>query len=116
MKLPRLLTLLVLAVSATIAGKLPPSGLTVSCGNGTAVNGNCLAGFITFSGTSYPSHVRVVVTGAFTGPLDDSVYSAQGGNLNFTEQLEPADSYTVTLYDTRGKVDTVIDEITVVTE
>jgi len=115
MKLPRLLTILILAASVTIAGKLPPSGLTVTCESGSALDGNCSAGFVTFSGTSYPSHVRVVITGA-TGQIDDSVFSAPGGNLNFTEQLEPADSYTVTLYDTRGKVDTIIDQITVVTQ
>ena len=116
MKLTRLFTMLVLGALASTAGKLPPSGLAVTCESGTAVDGHCLAGFVGFSGTGYPSHVRVVVTGGTSGPLDDSVFSAQGGNLNFTEQLDPADFYTVTVYDIRGKVDTIIDQFTVISE
>jgi len=85
---------LVLAPLALIGS---PSGLSWSCVDGTGVSGNCAPGHVTFTGTGYPSPVvHVRVTDSSGSELDDFDYNTQG-NLNFTETLVPAGTYSVTI-------------------
>ena len=98
----RIVSLLAVASALALglfADKPPsPSAIAVICASGTALDGNCLASTVDFTGTNYSKKVRVVVTEDSTGAVvDDAVYSTDAnGDLLFEETLFPG-SYTVSV-------------------
>ena len=115
MKLTKVLVIPVLASVALFAGKSSPSGLSFNCDDGPGTSsGSCYPGHVTFTGTGYPSHVHVTVTMSDGTPVDDATYLAPGGVLSFTEDLFPADTYTVTTSIHGGHL--LLDDFTVTTD
>jgi hypothetical protein len=89
-------TLFAVFILTAIALVGSPSGLSWSCGDSTG--SGCAPGPVTFTGQNYPSTVHVhVVRNSNNEVYDDWDYDASNGTLNFTETLQPADSYTVTI-------------------
>ncbi len=97
-------TIFAVFILASVALVGSPSGLTWSCSNGTTQSGSCAPGPVTFSGQQFPSTVHVRVVRNSTNDIyDDWDYdTSNGGTLSFTETLQPADTYTLTLTGSDG--------------
>ena len=74
------------------------AGLSVTCADGTGLNGNCAVGRVTFSSPNYDGIVHInVVRNSNDRVYDDFDYDTAGGLLQFTESLIPSGSYTITI-------------------
>ena len=94
-------TLLSASFFLTAFALIGSPGLNWNClegQNDNQSNGNCAAGRVTFTGGGYPATVHISVTRTSTAQvIDDYDYETTGGNIEFTETLVPADTYSVNL-------------------
>jgi len=112
-----LLLSLALCVTAINAGPVDPSGLTVTCGDGTTIFlpdeiATCPNGpNIRFTGDNYPHNIHVTVT------LDGVLYNDQDfdavapqGSPDLLETLSPAGLYEVVITGkVKGKIVVLAD-------
>jgi hypothetical protein len=80
------------------SGLFGQSGLTGSCRNGGTYP-SCDGGEIVFTGANYPALVHITVTNSSGKVIDDGDYTTNVGNLQFTENLSFADTYTISVND-----------------
>jgi hypothetical protein len=79
----------------------PPDPLVIDCPTKSA-GGNCVVGFVSFTGTNYPASVKVEVSHVETGlVIDGSRYHSDNGVLYFTETLELEGAWRVVV--TKGR-------------
>ena len=112
MKITKLFALPAVVTLALIGAPSEPSGLSFTCSDGTTAP-TCPAGPVHFTGTGYNNHTKVVVIAPGGEATDDGFYQAPGGELSFTETLNPPGDYTIELYRKGGKE--LFDSITVTT-
>ena len=77
-----------------------PTGLSISCVDGSASGGgDCTPGRVTFTGWNYPSNVHIKVTRDSDGVVYDNwdYNTNEDGRLRFTETLVPAGDYTISV-------------------
>lgn len=85
-------------VSGLLGQSLQPSPISGTCqSGGNPAYPNCVAGEVTFNGSSLNTSVHVTVTNSAGTVVDDSDYGTTGGNFTFTENFSIADTYSITV-------------------
>src|SRR5262249_16201253 len=75
---------------------LQPSPIVGTCqSGGNPAYPNCIAGEVTFNGSSVNQSVHVTVTNSQGTVVDNSDYGTTGGNFSFTENFSIADTYSI---------------------